>query len=372
MKEFKCHICSKAFPTRQGLGNHIGRYHNKKEYYDKFMKSENEGFCVICGFPTIFRNMTLGYKQTCENKSCISENTKNKSEKSIQKKYGVKSFAQIPGVQDKKRKTCLEKYGVEISSQANSVKEKNKQTCLKNHGVENVYQSERIKEKCRKTKKEKYGDENFTNREKSKQTCLKNHGVEWSLMDPSIRELGNQTMVSIYGENPLSHPDIKRKKEETSLKKYGVKSPNQSEIVKKNKEESYIKNFGVKCPMHDENIFLKCQINGLKRNRFKNSSLHYQGSYELDFLNKYFYFINIENGKTHKYFFEGKNRIYYSDFYIPLYNLIVEVKSKYYYKREKYKNIRKKESVINEGYNYIMILDKYYTEFEKLLKTIKK
>ncbi len=367
MKEFRCQICDKNFNSRQGLGNHIGRYHNKKDYYDKFLKKENEGSCIICGSPTIFRNMVLGYKQTCESKACISENIKNKSGDAIQKKYGVKSFSQIPGVQDKKRKTCLELYGVEVSSQADIVKEKNKQTCLKNHGVENVYQSEKIKEKCRKTKKEKYGDENFTNRDKAKQTCLKNHGVEWSLMDPSIREIGTQTMISIYGENPLSNIIIKKKKEETSLKKYGVKSPNQSKVVKKHKEESYIRKFGVKNIMNDEKIFLKCQINGLKRNRFKESDIHYQGTYELDFLEKYYDLIELENGKTHRYLFKQKNRVYYSDFFIPSLNLIVEVKSKYYYNRELEKNNAKKESVINEGYNYIMILDKDYTEFEKLL-----
>lgn len=369
MNEFKCQICNKDFSTRQGLGNHIGRYHNKKEYYDKFMKSKNEGICVICESPTIFRNMTLGYKQTCENKSCIAENTKNKSEEAIQEKYGVKSFAQIKGVQDKKRKTCLEKYGVEISSQANSVKEKNKQTCLKNHGVENVYQSERIKEKCRKTKKEKYGDENFTNREKSKQTCLKNHGVEWSLMDPSIRERGNQTMISIYGENPLSHPDIKKKKEETSLKKYGVKSPNQSKIVKKHKEKGYLKNLGVSNPMKDEKIFKKQQLRSGFRKIFK-ENIHYQGSYERDFLEKYYNLLDIENGKTFRYFLENKERIYYSDFYISSLNLIIEIKGSYYYRRDKELIKLKKESVINEGYNYIIILDKDYTEFEKLIKNL--
>jgi hypothetical protein len=364
MEEFQCKICDKSFSTRQGLGNHIGRYHNKKEYYDKFMKSENEGICIICEFPTIFRNMTLGYKQTCENKKCIAENIKNKSEKAIQAKYGVKSFSLIPGVQDKKRKTCLKKYGVEVSSQSNIVKNKNKQTCLKNHGVENVYQSEKIKEKCRKTKKEKYGNENFTNRKKAKQTCLKNHGVEWSLMDPSVKELGNQKMKELYGENPLTHPDIKKKKEETSLKKYGVKSPNQSDIVKKHKEESYIRNFGVSNPMKKEYIFDKQQYRSGYRQKF-NEKLHYQGSYELDFLRKYSEILNIENGKTFKY---NDNRIYYSDFYISSLNLIIEIKGSYYYNRDIEVINLKKESVLKEGYNYIMILDKDYTEFEKLIR----
>jgi hypothetical protein len=42
--------------------------------------------------------------------------------------------------------------------------------------------------------------------------------------------------------------------------------------------------------------------------------------------------------------------------------LIVEIKSSYIYEREKKKNEAKKEAAINNGYNFIFIIDKDYTE----------
>lgn len=47
-------------------------------------------------------------------------------------------------------------------------------------------------------------------------------------------------------------------------------------------------------------------------------------------------------------------------------NLIIEIKSTYYYNLHKSKNILKKEYTIKGGYRYIIILDKSYDIFIKL------
>ena len=65
----------------------------------------------------------------------------------------------------------------------------------------------------------------------------------------------------------------------------------------------------------------------------------------------------------------NKNRVYHSDFYLPEYNLVVEVKSKYTYNADYEENLLKKEYTIKAGYNFIFLIDKDYTELEKIINT---
>ena len=49
-------------------------------------------------------------------------------------------------------------------------------------------------------------------------------------------------------------------------------------------------------------------------------------------------------------------------------NLIIEIKSSYYYKLHEQKNIKKKEATFDNNYNYILIMNKNYDELLKLLE----
>ena len=58
MSAFKmttCQICKKEF-TKRGLTYHITHIHKitKKDYYDTYLKTENEGLCKYCGNQTKF------------------------------------------------------------------------------------------------------------------------------------------------------------------------------------------------------------------------------------------------------------------------------------------------------------------------------
>ena len=101
-----------------------------------------------------------------------------------------------------------------------------------------------------------------------------------------------------------------------------------------------------------------------KKENFNNTSIHYQGSYELDFLNRYYEKIDIENGKTFYYVLDSNRKAYISDFFLPKYNMIVEIKSSY--TKKNHIDKLKENSVIDSGLQFIMILDKDYTEFSKL------
>jgi len=86
-----CEICKKQFKNNSGLGRHISLTHNmsSKEYYDMYMKKENEGKCKICNEETSFRNWSVGYLEYCSTK-CVNldEDIKKKSKETYFKKHG--------------------------------------------------------------------------------------------------------------------------------------------------------------------------------------------------------------------------------------------------------------------------------------------
>jgi hypothetical protein len=295
---FICEVCRKTyFSKNNGLCHHISKCHDKKEYYDKWLKDENEGLCKICGASTVFSGFRSdrGYEKCC----C---------------------------------KKHLAEYLYQISVESN----------LEKYGVENRYQREDIKEKSKQTKKERYGNEYYLNRDKAKQTCLEHFGVE----------------------NPLKSPKIILKIKQTVKEKYGVENVFQSEKIKEKCKQTSLKHFGVEYPSQNSEIHLKQQKSGFKLKQFKNTNIYYRGSYELDFLNKYYdKYPDITNAKSIKYIFEKKSHHYFPDFYIPSLNLIIEIKYSYYAKRDKNKIKAKEKAVIANGFKYIMIIDKNYDNF---------
>jgi len=323
MKEFKkneqgffiCEECEKIFKTRQSFGNHIGGIHKTKDYYDKWLKDENDGYCKICGKETKFKFLN-GYKNCCS-KECNKKYNVLRTEEEIYKKYKVKHAANIPGIQDKKRKTCIEKYGCEVSSQSQIVKNHAKENNIKNYGVENVFQLKKIKDKC-------------------KIKHLKNLGVEY----PGQSEI------------------IKNKKKHTCLNNFGVEA-GFADVEKRSKTNEI--RYNAKHAMQNKTIFEKSQKNSYYSKKFGNTNINYRGSYELDFLEKYYYkYPDIINGPTIKYIFENKEHAYFPDFYIPSLNLIIEIKNSYLVKKDKDKIKAKKKATISKGFKYNMIIDKNY------------
>ena len=63
---FICQICLKEFPSINSLVSHLSQPNksctsNIKEYYDKYLKQPNEGYCQTCGCVTKFMGMSNGY-----------------------------------------------------------------------------------------------------------------------------------------------------------------------------------------------------------------------------------------------------------------------------------------------------------------------
>lgn len=70
----KCEICYKNL-NENGLACHLTKSHkfDIKEYYDKYLKKEEEGQCYFCGKPSIFFNLTRGYHRICDSKECLGK-----------------------------------------------------------------------------------------------------------------------------------------------------------------------------------------------------------------------------------------------------------------------------------------------------------
>jgi hypothetical protein len=310
----------------------------------------------------------------------------------------------------KNKLTCLERYGK--SSYVNI--EKSKKTKLEKYGDEN-YQNV---EKSKKTKLEKYGDENYNNREKYKMTCVEKYGVENPLLLNEIKDKIKKTNIEKYGVEDsrksnyvkkkrketirekygvdyyIQTDDFKIKSLETNLLKYGYDSPNKSELVKLKKVQSMLKKYGfisnsiteesksrlrktnmerygVEYPMQFLEFIEKQQKNSKKINYF-NEKLYYQSSYEKDFLilcEDIGIIDKISRGPSIKYELNNKSKFHFPDFYIKDYNLIIEIKSSYYYKKYLEQNIKKMNTCIEIGYNYLFIINKNYEIFKEVIES---
>lgn len=204
----KCKICNQECSTTRGLAYHVRIAHNlnSKDYYDMYLKQENEGKCLECGKQTSFRGIKHGYSRFCCSK-CTLRNSEvrdkqlltqrelygehleliqKKTQETNLKKYGKRHVLQVKAFKEKGKQTSLIKYGTNHPSQSNIVKEKSKQTNLKKYSVEYTFQSDNNKEKSKETMIQKYGELYSKTEEcleKTRQTNLEKYGVEhpWKL-----------------------------------------------------------------------------------------------------------------------------------------------------------------------------------------------
>jgi len=214
---------------------------------------------------------------------------------------------------------------------------------FKKYGVENVFQSEKIKEKCKLIKTDRYDDKFYNNRKKCRQTYITRYHVE------HISQL----------------TEIKEQKKQTCFKNHGV-SAGFADIEKR--QLTCFNHFGVVNPSQDPDIHKRQQLGGFRVKQFKDNLIYYRGKYELDFLEKYYDQYEIINASFIKYKLNNKNKVYFPDFYIPSLNLIVEIKNSWLAEKDKEILQAKEKATIASGFQYIIIINKKYDEFE-MIKT---
>lgn len=75
--KYKCELCNTMYEDLGGLKQHLSKVHNfgdeeLKNYYDEFLKKEDEGFCKYCGKELGLSRgrFTDGYSKFCHNTDC--------------------------------------------------------------------------------------------------------------------------------------------------------------------------------------------------------------------------------------------------------------------------------------------------------------
>lgn len=193
------------------------------------------------------------------------------------------------------------------------------------------------------------------------------YGVDNVYMLDSVKNKIKETNKRKYGtENAYQSSYIKAKIKETNLKRYGVENPNYSQKIRKKIKATNLKKYGVEYPYQNENILQKCHRKSFKLREYKNTGIFYQGTYEFDFLEKYYNkYPDIQRGPRIKYNFNDNEHYYFPDFYIPSLNLIIECKNNYLYDRYRNKINSQEKAAIKNGYKYIIIINKNYKKLKE-------
>jgi hypothetical protein len=162
-------------------------------------------------------------------------------------------------------------------------------------------------------------------------------------------------------QNPFLRPEIQQRIKETNKKKYGVSNPFQAKVVKDKIKETNKKKYGCENVMHNRKIFSKNMSSAFRTKKyvFPNGREELVQGYEnrcLDIILNEFdeNDIIVDNMKktTIKYLCPIKNKIclYIPDIEIPSQKIIIEVKSDYYYEKDKEKNEAKFKATVKAGY----------------------
>lgn len=325
----RCDYCGKNFEQTMKCNTTGRKKFNKDACWDCRGKKKDE-----------MSLLKYGVKNPFQRKD-IKEKIKNTNKE----KYGVEHYAQTDEFKTKYKEVMLEKYGVEHSMQSEVIREKIKKTNLIKYGTEYVSQSPEVKEKVKKTNLEKYGAESFFNSQQYKEK-----------MDEYHKERG---IINVF-----QLEEVKQKMKETHLKKRGVTHHMKiKEVAQKAVEkgvQTKIKQGKVKI-FRQKTISEWANFAGYSRSRFHTLIKQYgfeqaikmtpHISYLESIFKNWFDLEGIEY-KTH-----FKVDKYYSDFYLPKNNLIIELDGLYWHSEAINKDcmyhINKKNKYNECGYNSV-------------------
>ena len=187
----QCKICNHEFNSYTGLASHINLIHKitSKDYYIKYLKTQNKGICPVCGKETKWYSLRKGFRKHCS-KSCSSADPlvyKIKSETEFNNTGYYNSFqnpeihkcviarAKLIENQQKRIKTCKENNGQGTGFQIKSVKNKAQETIFEKYNTDNVFRLKDIQEKIKNSNKEKYGYEYATQSDMVKEHMRNNY-----------------------------------------------------------------------------------------------------------------------------------------------------------------------------------------------------
>lgn len=235
-----CPYCNETYEALGGLYQHIRFRHglSAKDVFDNLCKKETDGYCIICGKPTLYKYGR--YLLTCS-KACKAEWVRIDERRARKislgnRKYNTESFI------EKARSIHGDKFDY-APTHVGILHDRIDVIC-KMHGLFNTvacYHLEDMWGGCRKCASESMiaTKDAWSNRKKEevkntrRKTNLERFGCE---SGPS--PFGSEEYISIirkrFGvENPFSSKEVQAKIRETNLAKYGVTNPAYLEKTKR-------------------------------------------------------------------------------------------------------------------------------------------
>ena len=213
-----CFLCYKGINS---LGNHLRWEHptvSLQNYYDKFFKKENEGFCQNekCNNETLFNIGKFHYNTYCCNR-CMKTSTTYKQRCATgvtkvwklrtneeRKEIGQKTLNKNnknPSVIENRKHMNEKMYAGKSDKEIKEIKTKRLNSL--SYTWKNVRTKEdnlEMQKKARKTKLKKHGNETWNNREKAKQTTKDNFGYEYWMQTPEARKKFSERFENMTDE----------------------------------------------------------------------------------------------------------------------------------------------------------------------------
>ncbi len=177
-----CKICNENIKNYATFWRHL-KIHNltTKDYYDKFLKKENEGICLNCGKETKYVK-SKGYSLFCSHKCCNSyKELNNKRSETSKKVWKLKTKEEKDLIHKKGLSTYCKQHNIDKINNImdlKEIKDKIKETCLKKYGVDNYSKTVNAKEHLSILQKNKSKEQREIETKKFFETIQKrNHGL---------------------------------------------------------------------------------------------------------------------------------------------------------------------------------------------------
>jgi len=345
-----CCFCQKHFETVRGFKRHItekhNTYENRVKAYQHLTNDLSEHLCENCGKPAIL-DKKYEYKSWCENckdivykkhhseamknldKSKIDYNARNqKSKKTLLKTTGYDSPCKNPKTKEKMVNSKIKKYGENYGAVITS---KSRKTYKEKTGYDNPWKNPKVIEQIVKNKKENLPD---------------GHTLFTKAFDTMERETGYRY--------PSQNPRCLLKGEETSLKNWGTRHPQQNKEIKKRTTLKFLENRekGLHKNYWDDPEFKKASLQKqYETKRINNSFNKSKKEDELFEVLKSSLNVLIERQKRDPVRFP-----FNCDFYFPNYDLFVDFHGTWLHGEEKFDE---------KNLNHILKLNKWKEEAEK-------
>lgn len=349
----KCKLCEREFKLNNLLSRHISKDHNicKKEYYDKYLKKKDEGYCKECGKITKFENLNFGYHEFCS-KQCSSKSIiviKRKELTRTKIKENIKNNVE-----------CLICNVRVVSFKALSQH-------ILNHNIDSkTYYDKYLK---KDTNKCLHCGNN------TKFLSLSNGYQKFcSLKCSNNNSKTKEKIKKCWNKNKIFQ--AKNKREATNLKRYGNKIANINLEIKKKTKNTCIRRYGVENPMKLDRFKKKSFEN--RRSNIKMVSFKWKNiklpsgkivkvqGYEDKLISKLLMCLNENDIMIHKkvpiieyYDYDGIKRRHFPDVFVPRLNWIFECKCNYTWNPNEItrkNNILKMKYAKLKGYKYNVVL----------------